>query len=971
VDEAQQRTVPRREELAGVTSASTPDLKIALFRSLFRGREDVYPRRFESFRTGKAGYQPACANEWVRGICEKPKIRCSECLHQRWIPLTDQIIRWHLQGFDDRGQPFVAGVYPMLRDDTCWFLAADFDGAGWVDDAGAVLAASAAKGVPANLERSRSGEGGHVWWFFEEPVPAAMARRLGTLLLTEAMEVRPEIGLGSYDRMFPNQDTLPGGGFGNLIALPMQKAARERGNSVFVDAALQPHPDPWSHLAHVRRISRAFMETVVATADRRHRILPIVRVAMDDDPVMAEPWNRSTKAEDARAMTGGSLPTEVEVVLADRIYIPREAIPPALRIRLLRLAAFQNPQFFKAQGMRLPTRGIPRIISCGEDHPNHVALPRGCRPELDGLFRLLGIGVRYRDERFVGQPVDVRFVGELRPEQMKAAEALVPHDTGILEATTAFGKTVLGAWMIAHRRVNTLVLVHRQQLMDQWIERLACFLDVPRSRIGSLGAGRRRLGGEVDVALIQSLSRHEDSNSPIRDYGQVIVDECHHLSAPSYEAVVRIARARFFLGLSATLSRRDGHHPIVQMQCGVVRHRVDAKRQAEERGFRHHVFVRPTGFRSSGAPEPDRRMEFQNLGQALIEDQDRNNMVVADAVAEVRAGRSPLVLTERVEHVDVLEAALRAALPDAAIVVLRGGLGKRALAKVMASLKEIAADVPRILVATGKFIGEGFDDSRLDTLILTFPVSWKGTIAQYVGRLHRLHHGKKEVRVYDYADLDVPMLSRMFDRRCAGYEAVGYTLLMPASALPGWPAEVPLPVMPEWKRDYAASVRRLVLDGVDVSLARQFVHATQPPEPGAEGVARARSATEVFLFRRLETLPALAGRFRLNVRLAIPFDGLGEMEVDLTDAAARIAVELDGAQHLNDSEAYRRDRAKDVLLQEHGWMVLRFLAEDVGLRLGEVLDAILRAEEHQRQARPFRSGTFSEQSPKRNPDRTS
>jgi very-short-patch-repair endonuclease len=364
-------------------------------------------------------------------------------------------------------------------------------------------------------------------------------------------------------------------------------------------------------------------------------------------------------------------------------------------------------------------------------------------------------------------------------------------------------------------------------------------------------------------------------------------------------------------------------------------------------------------------------MEFQNLGQALIEDQDRNNLVLADAVAEVRAGRAPLVLTERVEHVDVLEAALRAALPDAAIVVLRGGLGKRALAKVMDSLKEIAADQPRILVATGKFIGEGFDDSRLDTLILTFPVSWKGTIAQYVGRLHRLHHGKKEVRVYDYADLDVPMLSRMFDRRCAGYEAVGYSLLMPASALPGWPAEVPLPVMPEWKRDYAASVRRLVLDGVDVSLARQFVHVTQPPEPGAEGVARARSATEVFLFRRLETLPGLAGRFRLNVRLAIPFDGLGEMEVDLTDVEARIAVELDGAQHLNDREAYRRDRAKDVLLQEHGWMVVRFLAEDVGLRLGEVLDAILRAEEHQRRPRPFRPETICEQSPKRNPDRTS
>ena len=246
-------------------------------------------------------------------------------------------------------------------------------------------------------------------------------------------------------------------------------------------------------------------------------------------------------------------------------------------------------------------------------------------------------------------------------------------------------------------------------------------------------------------------------------------------------------------------------------------------------------------------------------------------------------------------------------------------------------------------MATGGFIGEGFDDARLDTLFLTLPVSWHGTIAQYVGRLHRLYEGKREVRVYDYADLNVAMLSRMFDRRCRGYEAVGYSLQLPASAVPGWPADVPLPVDPAWKSEYAQSVRRLVRDGVDSPLAQLFVHVARTIDPDAEGVDRARSATEAFLYRRLESLPELAGRVRLNSSLPIAFDGSGAMEVDLLFEEERLVVELDGGQHLGDAEAYRRDRRKDAMLQENGYLVLRFLAQDVGSRLDEVLDAILRA----------------------------
>jgi very-short-patch-repair endonuclease len=303
-----------------------------------------------------------------------------------------------------------------------------------------------------------------------------------------------------------------------------------------------------------------------------------------------------------------------------------------------------------------------------------------------------------------------------------------------------------------------------------------------------------------------------------------------------------------------------------------------------------------------------------------------------------------LVLTERTEHLRLLGEELAKGVEQ--VIVLQGGMGRKEIQAAMASLAQVPDGQSRVLLATGKYIGEGFDEPRLDTLFLTMPISWRGTIAQYVGRLHRLHAGKREVQVYDYADLDVPMLARMFDRRCAGYEAAGYTLLLPGSAVPGWPPEVPLPIDPEWKREYAASVRRLVLDGVDLPLADLFLHAARSPAKEAEGVARARSATEAFLYRRLETLPSTKGRFRLNTELPIPFDARGRMEVDFLCDAMRLVIEVDGAQHLADAEAYRRDRRKDVALQEQGYFVLRFLNEDVSKNLEEVLDAVLRAITH-------------------------
>ena len=924
-----------------VTQGSAPAAKIKLFRSLFRGREDVYPRRFESRKTGRAGYQPACANEWARGLCDKPRTRCANCPNRRFLAVTDEVIRWHLSGADDQGRPFVMGVYPMLEDETCLFLAVDFDGDTWQADAAAFLETCRRLALPTALERSRSGEGAHIWIFFDEALPARVARNLGSHLLTETMEHRPDIGLRSYDRLFPNQDTMPKGGLGNLIALPLQKQPRALGNSLFLNDQSEPHPDQWSFLASQRRISRGQVEAIVQEAESKGRIVGVRRVLTtdeDDDP----PWTAPPSRRRKEAPIAGPLPESLECVLADQIYIAKEGLPPGLRNRLVRLAAFQNPDFYRAQAMRLPTHDKPRIVDCAEDHPQHIGLPRGCREELQAMLKSLGIRPGLRDERFGGCPLDVSFHGSLRPEQEAAARAMLAHDTGVLSATTAFGKTVLAAWLIAQRKVNTLILVHRRQLLEQWVERLSMFLGQPPEAIGRIGGGRKNITGNIDVALMQSLVRKGVVSDQVAAYGHLVVDECHHLSAHSFELVARRAKAKYVCGLSATVTRKDGHHPIIFMQCGPVRYRVDARKQAAARPFTHQVFVRPTGFRMPDLPrEVGPRTEFQELYGALATDAGRNDMICKDVVSAVRQGRSPLVLTERTEHLRELEARLKGEVRH--LITLQGGMGRKELQDTAARMAAIPAGEERVLIATGRYIGEGFDDPRLDTLFLVLPVSWRGIIAQYVGRLHRLNEGKCEVQVYDYADLNVPMLARMFDRRCQGYEAVGYTILLPGSAIPGWPPEVPLPIDLEWKREYAASVRRLVRDGVDLPLANLFVHAAHAASPGAEGIERARSASEAFLYRRLETWPETAGRFRLNAVLPIPFDDCGHMEMDFLCADARVAVKLDGPQHLADPEAYRRDRRKDALLQENGYFVLRFLAEDIGRRLDFVLDTIVRA----------------------------
>lgn len=947
-----------------VTMKSPPEAKVRLFRTMFGGREDVFARRWGS-KSGKNGYQPVCANLWVRGVCpkcaafrpggagaKKVTTNCAECPVRRFEPITDRVIANHLRGADEKGAPFVMGVYPLLTDDTVKFAAIDFDKASWRADIHSVIAVLRELDLPIACERSRSGNGAHLWFFFSEPIAAGYVRDVLSFALTLTMERNPSMGLDSYDRIFPCQSRVPHGGFGNLIALPLQGVPRQVGNSVFVNDDLVPHPDQWLFLSELPLVTK---ERLIALRNRACSERRLIAPQRDDEIERNEPWALFVPAKRDAPGDGIAETVEgkVEITLGNAVYVRQDNLPPVLRGRLIRLAAFANPAFRDAERLRLPVYGIPRVICRAVDGENFLVLPRGClEPVLQELKNVLAEW-SLTDRRLVGNAVDCAFAGELRPEQQVAVQALQEHDIGVLAAGTAFGKTVIAAWMIAHRKVNTLMLVNRKPLAEQWVERLAQFLGVRKREIGLWGGGRHRCTGRIDIALIQSLTRKGEVNKGIvGSYGQLIVDECHGISAPSFESVANAFAGRYVLGLSATVMRKDGQHPIIHMQCGPVRHRVEAKEMAGFERFRHSVEVRLTGFESTAETPADAKgSAYASLVTELMNDERRNALIVADVLKAVGEGRSPIVLTERREHLELLRRLLEGKV--AHLLILHGQMGARQVKALDAERAAIPENEARVLLATGSYIGEGFDDARLDSLFLTLPISWRGRLTQYAGRLHRRHAGKREVTIFDYADTNVEMFARMFNRRCAGYKALGYEIVLPLSTEGGLPPNISVLREKRLDETYSESVKRVLRSGVSAEEVDLFAYAaaeTRRLSGCVDAVANvaerddenARSAVERFLFRHLQSLPQTAGTFELNGRLEIPFGGNPYMEVDFLARDARLAVEVDGYRHLNDKNAYRRDRRKDELLQAEGYFVLRFLAEDVVNDLGAVIDRIVR-----------------------------
>jgi superfamily II DNA or RNA helicase len=754
-----------RSPKAQHASALTPEQKVAVFRTVFRGREDVFPTRFVSKKTGKSGYSPVCANKFVEGLCEVPKVKCAGCPNRAFRPIDDEAIRAHLDG------RHVMGVYPMLADEACWFLAMDFDDESWAADANALRETCARMGIPAYVERSRSGNGAHVWFFFSRPVSASAARKLGSHVLTETMSSHPGLSFKSYDRLFPNQDTMPAGGLGNLIALPLQFEPRKQGNSVFVDANWKPVPSQWALLQRIVRIDPEQVDAIVRTATREGSVLGVRSVGEQRDGD-DEPWLRSPSGATPARAIAGPLPDKIHATLAQRLFVDKEGLPPGLVAQVRRLAAFQNPEFYKKQAMRMSTWDTPRIICCAENLDRHVALPRGCLPDLRDLADRHGVTLSLDDLRVEGASVDARFHGELTPLQSQALKSLVAHDTGVFVAPPGVGKTIVAIALIARRGRSTLVLVNRRHLLEQWRSQLALFLGVDQADIGLIGGNegkKRKKTGSVDVAMVQALVKPDRVDDIVAEYGQVIVDECHHASSVSYERLLAETRGRYVVGLTATPQRRDGHQAIMQMQLGPIRFEVPPRSLAATRPFRHKLIVRETTFRLG---DENTEPTITQIYGRLAADEERNAAILEDVIGTLAEGRCPVVLTQRREHVDWF--ARRIAPYVRTVAVLKGGMGRRAEKHARDSLTGLRASGSTVLVATGPYIGEGFDDVHLDTLFLAMPISWKGTLAQYVGRLHRVHPGKQEVRVFDYVDKAVPMLARMFGKRLRSYRAIGY-----------------------------------------------------------------------------------------------------------------------------------------------------------------------------------------------------
>src|SRR5690606_31192989 len=603
--------------------------------------------------------------------------------------------------------------------------------------------------------------GAHAWVFFSDRVPARDARRLGTALISHTCARTRQLTLGSYDRLFPNQDTLPKGGFGNLIALPLQKMPRARGASVFVDDALQPHPDQWAFLAALRTMGLRDIEPVILRATGGSHPLDVT-FATDAD--QREPWKRSAGSLQRLV---GAMPVSLTLTLANLIYIEKDALPQVLANRLIRLAAFANPEFHQAQALRLPVWNKPRLIGCAENFPHHIALPRGCLNALRELLRENAIGCELRDERCGGQALAVEFAGQLREDQEQAVRAMLRFDTGILRAPTAFGKTVTAAALIARRDVNTLVLVHRTELLRQWQERLQTFLGCGKDMVGVIGGGKSKPTGRIDIAVMQSIHRQGETNPIVENYGHVIVDECHHLSAVSFEAILKRARARYVLGLTATPIRRDGRQPILFMQCGPIRHTA-----VKPAGVPQMLECSPR-YLSARTTFPE-DAAIQDIFRQLSNDVTRTDKIANEIVGTFAQGGKILALSERTDHLDALHAALIGRVQR--LFLLHGRQSKKQRASVVAALNALDADVPRVLLASGRLVGEGFDHPPLDTLVLAMPISWKGTLQQYAGRLHREQVGKQRVRIIDFVDAGHPSLLRMWERRQRGYQVMGYRM---------------------------------------------------------------------------------------------------------------------------------------------------------------------------------------------------